>query len=125
MKHQRRKHHHVRADCYAQLAMSTLERCHVSISQFRAVSLLAANILRNPAITVEDRANERTALLLLLDTVENYTADNEAWRELVEAVVRDARRLPDVSLSADEAFKLMDEAQTVARRSYVQQGARA
>ncbi|CAD6542688.1 hypothetical protein LMG27952_03924 [Paraburkholderia hiiakae] len=122
MKPQRSKHRNARADRYAELAMSTLKRCDVSIAQFRAVSLLAANILRNPAITVEDRANERTALLLLLDTAENYTADNEAWRELVEAVARDARRLPDVSLSADEAFKLMDEAPTTLRRSYIPQG---
>ena len=93
----------------------------MSIAQHRAVALIVANILRNPAITVDDRANERTALLLLLDTVENYTADSEAWRELVEAVVRDARRLPHVSLSADEAFRLMDESPSILRRSYVQQ----
>ncbi|CAH2906504.1 MAG: unnamed protein product [uncultured Paraburkholderia sp.] len=71
MKHQSTKKQHDRADRYTQLAMSTLKRCDVSIAQFRAVSLLSANILRNPAITIEDRANERTALLLLLDTVEN------------------------------------------------------
>ena len=124
MKSQRSKHKNVQsisAELYTRLAMSTFKRCDVFIAQHRAVSLLVSNIIRNPAVTVEDRANERTALLLLLETVENYQFDAEAWRELVGAVVDDARHLPDVRLSADEALRLMDDAHAPARRSYLRQ----
>lgn len=95
---------------YARLAMSSLNHCNRSIEQFRAISALVATVVRNPAVTDDERRAEHTILSLLMATVEGYEREAETYRELVADVATDARNLPDTRLNADEALRLMDEA---------------
>jgi hypothetical protein len=98
----------VRNDRYARLAMSSLLHSDRSITQLQTVSVLVAKVLRNPAVTQDERDSEHTVLSLLLETVGRYQREVQSYRELVVAVVEDARNLPDSRLSADDALRLME-----------------
>lgn len=107
----------IRNDRYTRLAMSSLRHCDRSIAQLRAVSVLVSTVLHRPAITLEERRNEHTVLSLLTETVEGYEHAAQAYRKLVAAVVTDARNLPDTQLSADEALRLMEAAESPPNRA--------
>lgn len=101
---------------YARLAMSSLNHCNRSIEQFRAISALVATVVRNPAVTDDERRAEHTILSLLMATVEGYEREAETYRELVADVATDARNLPDARLSADEVLRLMEAVALPERR---------
>ena len=63
---------------YARLAMSSLDHCNRSIEQLRAISALIATIVRNPAVTDDERRIEHTLLSLLMATVEGYEREAES-----------------------------------------------
>jgi hypothetical protein len=52
---------------------------------------LAASIVRNPAVTREERHRQRRLLELLLDTGEDYQREVEIDRELYQVIALDAR----------------------------------
>src|SRR6201991_1795387 len=100
---------------YARLAMSSLDHCNRSIEQLRAISALIATIVRNPAVTDDERRIEHTLLSLLMATVEGYEREAETYRDQGGDVATDARNLPDARLSADEALTLMEAVESPER----------
>lgn len=95
---------------YEKLALSAFNFCDRQLSRLDTLITLAASICRNPAITIEERQNQRTLLELLVSTGEGYRQEVECDRELFQVIALDAKGVPRSRITASHAERLLSEA---------------
>lgn len=95
---------------YEKLALSAFELCDRQVGQLDTLITLAASIVRNPAITRDERQRQRTLIELLVDTAEQYQQELECDRELLQVIALDAKGVPHRRITAHHAAKLLAEA---------------
>jgi hypothetical protein len=95
---------------YEKLALSAFDLCDRQVGQLDTLITLASSIVRNPAITRDERRRHRTLLELLLDTAEQYQQELECDRELFQVIALDAKGIPRSRLTAQHAANLLAEA---------------
>src|SRR5258708_22096189 len=100
---------------YEKLALSTFDLCDRQVGQLDTLITLASSIVRNPAITRDERKRHRTLLELLVDTAEQYQQELECDRELFRVIALDAKGVPRSRLTARHAANLL--AEEVAQRA--------
>ena len=94
---------------YADLALLKLQFCDRNIARFDGVGTIVESLIRMPPISARERDRAHTVIKMLLDIVEKFQSDIGLYRELVLAVLMDARGVPDERLSADDALRMMRE----------------
>ena len=95
---------------YEKLALSAFDLCDRQVGQLDTLITLASSIVRNPAITRDERKRRQTLLELLLDTTEQYQQELECDRELFQVIALDAKGIPRSRLTAQHATNLLAEA---------------
>ncbi|MFL9962596.1 hypothetical protein PQR02_16175 [Paraburkholderia sediminicola] len=95
---------------YEKLALSAFDLCDRQVGQLDTLITLASSIVRNPAITRDERKRRQTLLELLLDTTEQYQQELECDRELFQVIALDAKGVPRSCLTAEHATNLLAEA---------------
>ena len=95
---------------YEKLALSAFHLCDRQVGQLDTLITLASSIVRNPAITRDERKRRQTLLELLLDTTEQYQQELECDRELFQVIALDAKGIPRSRLTAQHATNLLTEA---------------
>jgi hypothetical protein len=95
---------------YEKLALSAFDLCDRQVGQLNTLITLASSIVRNPAITRDERKRRQTLLELLLDTTEQYQQELECDRELFQVIALDAKGIPRSRLTAQHATNLLTEA---------------
>ncbi|HEY4294969.1 MAG TPA: hypothetical protein VGM85_00700 [Paraburkholderia sp.] len=95
---------------YEKLALSAFDLCDRQVGQLDTLVTLASSIVRNPAITRDERKRRQTLLELLLDTAEQYQQELECDRELFQVIALDAKGIPRSRLTAQHATKLLAQA---------------
>ncbi|MFM0669967.1 hypothetical protein [Paraburkholderia sediminicola] len=100
---------------YEKLALSAFDLCDRQVGQLDTLITLASSIVRNPAITHDERKRHRTLLELLVDTAEQYQQELECDRELFQVIAFDAKGVPRSRLTAQHATNLLAEASQRAR----------
>ncbi|CAB3790618.1 hypothetical protein LMG28614_03105 [Paraburkholderia ultramafica] len=79
---------------YEKLALSAFDLCDRQMGQLDTLITLASSIVRNPAMTRDERRRHRTLLELLVDTAEQYQQEVGCDRELFQVIALDAKGLP-------------------------------
>ncbi|MFM0240437.1 hypothetical protein [Paraburkholderia phytofirmans] len=102
---------------YEKLALSAFDLCDRQVSHLETLITLASSIVRNPAITHEERKRHRTLLELLVDTAEQYQQELENDRELFQLIALDAKGIPRSRITAQHATNLLAEASQRAKAS--------
>lgn len=100
----------VDGDQYERLALSAFRMIERHMTQLDNLLTLATSIYQNPALTLDERARQRTLLGLWIETGEAYRREVEVDRELYGIVALDARGVPQSQLSARYATKLLTKA---------------
>ncbi|CAB3782406.1 hypothetical protein [Paraburkholderia fynbosensis] len=95
---------------YEKLALSAFDLCDRQVGQLNTLITLASSIVRNPALTRDERNRRQTLLELLLDTTEQYQQELECDRELFQVIALDAKGVPRSRMTAQHATKLLAEA---------------
>jgi hypothetical protein len=95
---------------YEKLALSAFDLCDRQLGQLDTLITLASSIVRNPAITHDERQHHRTLLELLVDIAEQYQQELESDRELFQVIALDAKGIPRSRITAQHAAKLLAEA---------------
>ncbi|WCM20615.1 hypothetical protein NDK50_03845 [Paraburkholderia bryophila] len=95
---------------YEKLALSAFELVDRQIANLGKLVTLATSIYRSPAITRDEIARQRTLLGVLIDTTENYQQEVETDRELYQIIALDAQGIPERSITARHAAKLLAKA---------------
>ncbi|WP_233833328.1 hypothetical protein [Paraburkholderia sp. ZP32-5] len=95
---------------YEKLALSAFDLCDREVNQLDTLITLMSAICRNPAITRDERHNQKKLTELLLDTAEQYRRDLECDRELYQVIALDAKGIAQTRLTASHAAKLLAEA---------------
>ncbi|RKT26389.1 hypothetical protein B0G69_2132 [Paraburkholderia sp. RAU2J] len=95
---------------YEKLALSAFDLCDRQVGQLDTLITLASSIVRNPALTRDERKRRQTLLELLLDTAEQYQQELECDRELFQVIALDAKGVPRSRMTAQHATKLLAEA---------------
>jgi hypothetical protein len=101
---------------YEKLALSAFDLCDRQLSQLDTLITLASSIVRNPAVTHDERKRRHTLLELLVDTAEQYQQDLECDRELFQVIALDAKGVPSSRITAHQAANLLAEASEIARK---------
>jgi hypothetical protein len=102
---------------YEKLALSAFDLCDRQVGQLDTLITLASSIVRNPAITRDERKRRQTLLELLLDTTEQYQQELECDRELFQVIALDAKGIPRSRLTAQHATNLLAKASQRAKAS--------
>lgn len=100
---------------YEKLALTAFDLCDRQATQLETLLTLAQSIVRNPAITRDERTRQRTLLTLLADTAEQYQQSVECDRELLQVIALDAKGIPQTRITARHATELLAEASQRAR----------
>ena len=100
---------------YEKLALSAFDLCDRQLGQLDTLITLASSIVRNPAITHDERKRRHTLLELLVDTAEQYQLELECDRELFQVIALDAKGVPRSRLTAKHATDLLAEASKIAK----------
>ncbi|MFM0395268.1 hypothetical protein [Paraburkholderia phytofirmans] len=108
---------------YEKLALSAFGLLERQLSQLDKLVTLAASIVRNPAVTREERHRQRKLLELLLDTGEDYQREVEIDRELYQVIALDAKGIPQSRITARHAANLLAKAARTAADSRERIGA--
>ncbi|WP_168792953.1 hypothetical protein [Paraburkholderia aromaticivorans] len=95
---------------YEKLALSAFDVCDRQVGQLDTLITLASSIVRNPAITRDERKRHRTLLELLVDTAEQYQQQLECDRELFQVIALNAKGIPRSRITAQHATNLLAEA---------------
>ncbi|RKT21631.1 hypothetical protein B0G69_5027 [Paraburkholderia sp. RAU2J] len=69
---------------YEKLALAAFRLCDQQREKLYKLVTLAASVCRSPAVTNEERAQQRTLLQLLVDPGEAYQRSNECDSELFQ-----------------------------------------
>ncbi|ASV96946.1 hypothetical protein [Paraburkholderia aromaticivorans] len=109
---------------YEKLALSAFGLVERQLSQLDKLVTLAASIVRNPAITREERHRQRRLLEVLVDTVEDYQREVENDRELYQVIALDSKGIPQNRITARHAADLLDKATRTATDSRERTGAK-
>ncbi|MFL9896449.1 hypothetical protein [Paraburkholderia sp. RL17-381-BIF-C] len=109
---------------YEKLALSAFGLVERQLGQLDKLVTLAASIVRNPAITREERHRQRRLLEVLVDTVEDYQREVENDRELYQVIALDAKSIPQSRITARHATDLLDKATRTATDSRERTGAK-
>jgi hypothetical protein len=104
---------------YEKLALSAFDLCDRQVGQLDTLITLATSIVRNPAITGDERRRRQTLLELLLDTTEQYQQQLECDRELFQVIALDAKGIPRSRLTAQHATNLLTEASQRAKATSI------
>ncbi|NPT36051.1 hypothetical protein [Paraburkholderia xenovorans] len=102
---------------YEKLALSAFDLCDRQLGQLDTLITLASSIVRNPAITHDERKRRQTLLELLVDTAEQYQQDLEYDRELFQVIALDAKGVARSRLTAQHATNLLTKASQRAEAS--------
>ncbi|MFM0170195.1 hypothetical protein [Paraburkholderia sediminicola] len=108
---------------YEKLALSAFGLVERQLSQLDKLVTFVASIVRNPAVTREERHCQRKLLELLLDTVEDYQREVEIDRELYQVIALDAKGIPQSRITARHAADLLAKATRTAANSRERIGA--
>jgi hypothetical protein len=108
---------------YEKLALSAFGLLERQLSQLDKLVTLAASIVRNPAVTREERHRQRKLLELLSDTGEDYQREVEIDRELYQVIALDAKGIPQSRITARHAANLLAKAARTAADSRERIGA--
>jgi hypothetical protein len=100
---------------YEKLALSAFDLCDRQLGQLDTLITLASSIVRNPAITHDERKRRQTLLELLVDTAEQYQQELECDRELYQVIALDAKGVPRSRITAQQATNLLAEASQIAK----------
>jgi hypothetical protein len=92
---------------HERVARSALEFCEEQIRNLQRIVALSATMQRQPAITSDERKNQQTMLCLLTDTAETYLMQAEGSREMFRIISHDACGIPDATISAKSAARLL------------------
>ncbi|PRY00279.1 hypothetical protein [Paraburkholderia sp. BL25I1N1] len=92
---------------YEKLALSAFGLIERQMSQLDKLATLTASIVRNPAVTREERHRQRKLLELLLDTCEDYQREAEIDHELYQVIALDAKGVAQSRLTARHASDLL------------------
>ncbi len=95
---------------YEKLALSAFGLIERQLSQLDKLVTLLASIVRSPAVTREERQQQRKLLELLLDTGEDYQREVEIDRELYQVIALDAKGIPQSRITARHAANLLMKA---------------
>ncbi|WNC88930.1 hypothetical protein RI103_14690 [Paraburkholderia sp. FT54] len=95
---------------YEKLALSAFDLCDRQVGHLETLITLASSIVRNPAITHDERKRHRTLLELLVDTAEQYHQELQSDRELFQVIALDAKGVPRSRITAQHATNLLAEA---------------
>ncbi|WNC89013.1 hypothetical protein RI103_15130 [Paraburkholderia sp. FT54] len=113
----------VDATQYERLALSAFGLVERQLSQLDKLVTLAASIVRNPAMTREERHRQRRLLEVLVDTVEDYHREVENDRELYQVIALDAKGIAQSRMTARHAADLLAKAAKMAAESRERTGA--
>lgn len=102
---------------YEKLALSAFDLCDRQLGQLDTLITLASSIVRNPAITHDERKRRQTLLELLVDTAEQYQQELECDRELFQVIALDAKGVSHSRITARHAANLLAEASQRAKAS--------
>ncbi|NKJ50291.1 hypothetical protein CIC12_26925 [Burkholderia sp. SG-MS1] len=84
--------------------------CDQQREQLDKLVTLAASVCRSPAVTNEERAQQRTLLQLLVDTGEVYQRSNECDSQLFQIIALDAKGVAHSRITARDAANLLSDA---------------
>lgn len=101
---------------YEKVALSTFGLIERYTAQLGKLLTLATSIYQNPAITLDERAHQRTLLGLWVETGEDYPLEAEADRELYGIIALDAKGVPQMQLTARHAAELLTEKQEASKK---------
>ena len=102
---------------YEKLALSAFDLCDRQVAQLDTLITLASSIVRNPAVSRDERHRRQKLIELLLDTAEQYQQELECDRELFQVIALDAKGVPRSRITAQHATKLLAEASQRAKAS--------
>ncbi|MFM0739920.1 hypothetical protein PQQ51_21990 [Paraburkholderia xenovorans] len=102
---------------YEKLALSAFDLCDRQVSQLDTLITLASSIVRNPALTRDERKRHQTLLELLVDTADQYQQELECDRELFQVIALDAKGVPRSRITAQHAANLLAEASQKSKAS--------
>jgi len=102
---------------YEKLALSAFDLCDRQVAQLDTLITLASSIVRNPAVSRDERQRRQKLIELLLDTAEQYQQELECDRELFQVIALDAKGVPRSRITAQHATKLLAEASQRAKAS--------
>ncbi|MFL6641199.1 MAG: hypothetical protein ACJ8HC_22205 [Paraburkholderia graminis] len=102
---------------YEKLALSAFDLCDRQVAQLDTLITLASSIVRNPAVSRDERQRRQKLIELLLDTAEQYQQELECDRELFQVIALDAKGVPRSRITAHHATKLLAEASQRANAS--------
>jgi hypothetical protein len=95
---------------YEKLALSAFGLIERQLTQLDKLVTLLSSIVRSPAVTGEERQQQRKLLELLLDTGEDYQREVEIDRELYQVIALDAKGIPQSRITARHAANLLMKA---------------
>jgi hypothetical protein len=102
---------------YEKLALSAFDLCDRQVAQLDTLITLGSSIVRNPAVSRDERQRRQKLIELLLDTAEQYQQELECDRELFQVIALDAKGVPRSRITAQHATKLLTEASQRAKAS--------
>jgi hypothetical protein len=108
---------------FEKLALSAFGLIERQLSQLDKLVTLLASIVRNPAVTIEERQQQQKLLELLLDTGEEYQREVEIDRELYQVIALDAKEIPQSRITACHAVDLLVKASRTASENRERIGA--
>ncbi|MFM0394384.1 hypothetical protein [Paraburkholderia phytofirmans] len=108
---------------FEKLALSEFGLIERQLSQLDKLVTLLDSIVRSPAVTREERQQQRKLLELLLDTGEEYLREVEIDRELYQVIALDAKEIPQSRITACHAVDLLVKATRTASENRERIGA--
>ena len=92
---------------HERVARSAFEFCEGQVDNLKRLVELSATMLRSPAVTFQERQSQHVLLGLLVDTAETYLREAEGSREMFRIIAFDASGVPDATVSAESAARLL------------------
>jgi hypothetical protein len=92
---------------HERVARSAFEICEGQVDNLKRLVELSATMIRSPAVTFRKRQSQHVLLGLLVDTAETYLREAEGSREMFRIIAFDASGVPDATVSAESAARLL------------------
>ena len=108
---------------HERVARSAFEFCEGQVDNLKRLVELSATMLRSPAVTFQERQSQHVLLGLLVDTAETYLREAEGSREMFRIIAFDASGVPDATVSAESAARLLTPVRKAKRDSRGSRGA--
>lgn len=102
---------------YERLALAAFHLCERQGQQLQHLITLATSLLRSPAVTVEERHDQRNLLEVMIQIGADYQRINGCDHELFTVLALDAKGVPNRRLTPRDAADLLaDAAQSLNER---------